>query len=147
LLFGVLHWHKPHVRPADRLADRLAICCVIFIGLDVGLYELRRDQLYRVPERREPARPVMRTTAGFHPNEARRQLAEKRNQLRSLQLLTQCDLASRIHSVHLEDNFCQIDPNLRNVHPGRSCWFKWLISTSTLAQLMPYQAGASMPLV
>src|ERR1039458_2481783 len=42
---------------------------------------------------------------------------------------------------------CQIEPNLRNVHRGRSCWFKWSLDTSTLAHLMPRQAGASMPLL
>jgi hypothetical protein len=26
--------------------------------------------------------------------------------------------------VHLKNELCQIDPNGRNVHPGRSCWFK-----------------------
>src|SRR5258708_39474474 len=88
----------------------------------------------------------MCAAARLHPNETRCQLSEKRNYLRTLQLLAQRHLASRIDAVYLEDEFCQIDPNLRNVHLGRSCWFKWLLDTSTLAQVMPLKAGASMPL-
>jgi hypothetical protein len=49
--------------------------------------------------------------------------------------------------VDLKNQLCQIDPNLRNVHRGRSCWIKWLLDTSTLAQLMPLKAGASMTLL
>jgi len=40
-----------------------------------------------------------------------------------------------------------VDTDSRNVHPGRSRWFKWLLDTSTLAQLMPLKAGASIPLL
>jgi hypothetical protein len=63
-----------------------------------------------------------------------------------LVLFAQCNFASRIDPMHLKNSLCQIDPNLRNVHRGRSCWFEWLLDTSTLAQLMPLKAGASMPL-
>jgi hypothetical protein len=48
--------------------------------------------------------------------------------------------------LNLENQLCQIDPDLRNVHPGRSCFRWWLLDTSTLAQLMPCKVGASMPL-
>src|ERR1022692_4624218 len=88
----------------------------------------------------------MRTAACLHPNQARRQLNEKLRYLQTLQLLAQYDLASRINPVDLKNQLCQIDSNLGNVHLGRSCWFKWLLDTSTLAQLMPLKVGASMPL-
>jgi hypothetical protein len=89
----------------------------------------------------------MRAPAGLHPNEARRELSEKGNYLRTLQLFAQCDFASCIDPMHLKKHLCQIDPNRRNVHRGRSCWFKWLLDTSTLAQMMPLKVGASIPLV
>jgi hypothetical protein len=41
----------------------------------------------------------MSSAASFHPNEARRQLSEKRNYLMPLQLFAQCNLASRINPV------------------------------------------------
>src|ERR1022692_1360055 len=146
LLFSVLDRHKSHVRPTDGLAYRLGIRCVILVALDERLYELWRYQLNCVPKCSELAGPKMRTTAGLHPNQARRQLREKANHLRALQLLAQRTLAALVDAVHLKNILCQIEPNLRNVHRGRSCWFKWLLDTSTLAQLMPLKVGASMPL-
>src|ERR1019366_8807342 len=146
LLFGVLDRNKPHVRSADRLANGLGIRRIMFIGLHVRLDKLRRNELHRMPKRREPAGPEMRTATGLHSNQAGRQLGEKCYDLRALQLLAHPNLASRIDPVHLENSLCQIKPNLRSLHRGRSCWFKWSLNTSTLAHLMPRQAGASMPL-
>src|SRR5216684_500034 len=88
----------------------------------------------------------MRTAACLHPNQARRQLGKELRHLRTLQLLTQFRVAFLIDAVNLEDQLCQIDPNPRNVHRGRSCLFKWLLDTSTLAQMMPLKVGASIPL-
>jgi hypothetical protein len=48
--------------------------------------------------------------------------------------------------MHLKHVFCQINADSRNVPHGSSCRFKWLLDTSTLAQLMPCRAGAPMPL-
>jgi hypothetical protein len=93
------------------------------------------------------SRPKMRTAAGFHADQARLQVGEKPNQVRSFERFAQHRLASLIHPVHLKDKLCQIDSNRRNVHRGRSCLVKWLLDTSTLAHLMPLKAGASIPLV
>ena len=38
LLFGVLHWHKPHRGPRYGLADRLRIGRIVLVALDVGLH-------------------------------------------------------------------------------------------------------------
>src|ERR1022692_230763 len=147
LLFGVLDRHKSHVWPPDRLAYRLGIRCIILVALDERLYELWRYQLDRVPNCSELAGPKMRSAAGLHPDQARRKLRKKSDYLRALQFPAQRNFASLVDPVHLKNILCQIEPNLRNVHRGRSCWFKWSLDTSTLAHLMPRQAGASMPLL
>jgi hypothetical protein len=67
--------------------DRFGIRCVVFMGLHIGLDELRRDELNRVSELHELAGREMRATAGFHPDEAGRQLSKTLRDLRSLQLL------------------------------------------------------------
>jgi hypothetical protein len=97
LLFGVFDRYKSHVRSADCFADRLGIRSIVFISLHVRLDKLRRDELYRVPKLQEFTRPEMGARAGLHPDETRRQLGEKGNDLRSLQLFSQCDLASCIN--------------------------------------------------
>ncbi len=103
LLFDIFDRYKPHVWPANRFADCLGIRCIVFIGFHVRLDELRRNELHRVPKLRKLARPEMRTAAGLHPNEARRQISEEYSYLRTLQLLAQCDLASRIDPMYLEN--------------------------------------------
>ena len=122
LLFGVLDRYKSHIRSADCFADCLGIGGIVLIGLHVRLDELRGDELYRVSQRQEFTRPEMSSAAGFHPDKTRRKLGEKANNLRSLQLLSQCDLASGINPMHLKMQLCHIDTNRRNVHRGRSCW-------------------------
>jgi hypothetical protein len=112
--------------PADSTQPRrdgFGIRGVIFIAVNVRLNELRRDEFHHMSKLCELARPEMRTAASLHPNQARRQLIEKRIHLRAFQLFAQCNFASRID------------------------WFEWLLDTSTLAQLMPLKAGASMPLL
>ena len=44
---------------------------------------------------------------------------------------------SRIDSVDLKYDLCQIDSYCRNLHDGRSLSVKWSDHTSTLAQLTP----------
>src|SRR2546427_2978971 len=58
--------YEAHTQPAHCLADRLGIGGVVLVALDVGLYELRCDQLHAITERSKLARPVVRTTASFH---------------------------------------------------------------------------------
>src|SRR5262250_3928712 len=77
--------------------------------------------------------PVMRTAAGFHPNQARRQLREERRHLVAFELLLQHRPATLIDPMHLEHILCKVNANRRNLHRGRSPRFKWLISASTLA--------------
>jgi hypothetical protein len=52
LLLGRLHRHEAHRRPAHRLAQRLGVRRIVLAALDVGLDQLRSDQLHRMSERR-----------------------------------------------------------------------------------------------
>jgi hypothetical protein len=56
--------HKSHRRPANRLADRLGVGCVIFVALDVGLHVLRRHQTNLVP--RDDVRTVFSSGKSVH---------------------------------------------------------------------------------
>jgi len=94
---------------------------IVLIGLDVGLYELGGDQLDRVAERLEAACEEVRSAAGFHADQARREVAEVGEKLAALQLLTQHRVTVRVDSVHLEDVLCKVNPDGCNVHGGRSC--------------------------
>ena len=59
LLLGRLDRHKPHRRPAHRLAQRFRVGRVVLTALDVRLDQLRRDQLHLVAERLKQPRPVV----------------------------------------------------------------------------------------
>jgi hypothetical protein len=63
-----------------------------------------------MPKLRELARPEMCPAACLHPNDAWRQLSEKRTDLGTLQLLAQCDLTSRIEPVDLKTSFAKSIP-------------------------------------
>src|SRR2546425_3880213 len=147
LLLNGLDRHKAHVLPTDRFANRFRVARIIFIRLHVRFHDLCGDELHSVAEFAELARPEMRAAAGLHPDQARPQLGEEIHHLRTLQGLAQHRLTLLADPVDLKDILCQIKPNRRNVHRGRSCRFEWLRNTSTLAHLMPCRAGASMPLL
>jgi hypothetical protein len=68
----------------------------------------------------------MSAPTGFHPDQARRKVREKRQHLCPFQLLLQARLSSLIDAMHLEHIFCQIDPYCSNVHIGR-LFFLWMI--------------------
>jgi hypothetical protein len=146
LLLDGLDRHEAHVRSRHGLADRLRIARITLVRLHVGLHELRRHQSDGVPQLAQLARPEVSATASFHPDQAWHEPSEKAAHLGALQRAAQDHLASLVDPMHLKYVFCQINADSRNVPHGRSCRFKWLLDTSTLAQLMPCRAGASMPL-
>ena len=45
LLLDALDRHKPHARPAHRLADRFSVRSIVLVALDKRLHELRRNDL------------------------------------------------------------------------------------------------------
>jgi hypothetical protein len=65
----------------------------------------------------------MRSAAGFHADQARRQIGEKREYLGALELFLHLNLAMSIYAVHLKHVLCQIDADCRNLHFGRSLSF------------------------
>src|SRR5499426_1583038 len=133
LLFDAFDRHEAHVRSGDRLTDRLGIGDIVLVGFHIGLDELRGHQAHRMSKTLQSSGPVMRTTAGFHPDQARRQLREERRHLAAFELLLQHRPATLIDPMHLEHILCKVNANRRNLHRGRSPRFKWLISASTLA--------------
>jgi hypothetical protein len=48
LLFNRFYLDRVHIGPTHRLADRLRIIGIVFVALDKGLDELRRDDFHRV---------------------------------------------------------------------------------------------------
>ena len=65
LLLFCLGRDEPHVRPSDRLTDRLGVCGIVLMPLHVGLHISRRHQSHSVAKRREFARPMMRRGASL----------------------------------------------------------------------------------
>jgi len=65
----------------------------------------------------------MRSAAGFHANQARRQIGEKREYLGTLELFPHLNLAMSIYAMYLKHLFSQIDAYCRNLHFGRSLSF------------------------
>ena len=133
MLLDILDRHKAHVGSSYRFADRLGVGRIVLVGLDVGFDELRCHQVDGVTKTCQLARPVVGTAAGFHADQASWQVHEERGHLVAPYLLLDDWLAKLVDPVQLKHVLCQIDANCRNLHVGRSCLFKWLVNTSTLA--------------
>src|SRR5262245_10497721 len=61
----------------------------------------------------------MRTAAGLHPDQTRRQLGEERQHLLASELARDDDLALRIDAVDLEHLLCKVEPDGGNCRHGR----------------------------
>ena len=114
LLLWRLGRDEPHVRPGDRLTDRLGVSGIILLSLDVRLHISRRHQANGMAERLELARPVMRRRTGLDTNQARRQLLEERQNITALQLAAEDDIALRIDTVNLKNRLRDIETDCRN---------------------------------
>ncbi|SMH65433.1 protein of unknown function [Acidithiobacillus ferrivorans] len=146
LLLAVLGRHEAHVGSSHRFADCLGVRRVVLVRLDVRLDELRCHQLGRVAQGFQLSGPVMRAATSFHPDQAGSQVGEKRNHLLALELLLHQRLAAFVDTMHLQNVFCQINPNCRNLHFGRlSSWVE--MSHLHLGTQMPLGKGATIPLV
>src|SRR3954470_14867192 len=71
-----------------------------------------------MPQLDQLAGPVVGAAAGLHPDQARRQAGEERQQLASGQLLAQQRPALRVGAVHLEPGLCEVESDCRNLHHG-----------------------------
>jgi hypothetical protein len=76
-------------------------------------------------EARERTAPMVRARAGFHANDAGRQIRKEYRHRSTAQLFAQNRFASFINSMELENVFGQIDSNRCNLHRGRSHSIKW----------------------
>src|SRR5262249_4138291 len=119
-----------------RLTDRLRITRIRLAALDVGLDVLRRHQLHGVPELGNLTCPIMRTAAGLHADQTRRQLGKERQHLLASELARDDDLALRIDAVDLEHLLCKVEPDSGNCAHGRP---------SLVIRLQRSLYGTSMP--
>src|SRR5215471_497016 len=99
-----------------------------------------------MPERLQLTRPVMRATAGLHPNQARREICEETRHLRTLKLLSEQHLALLVHTVDLKHVLCHVDAYRSNLHVGRPPSVSGEYP-SPLWHIDAVGAGASIPLV
>jgi hypothetical protein len=120
LLLGAFRRRKPHRRTRHRLADRFRIRRVVLVRLDEGTHILWRDQPDLMAQRLYLTRPVVRRGAGFHADKTGWQSGEKRQHLPAPQLPAQRRAPFSISTVNLEHRLCQIKPDRRNIHGGRS---------------------------
>ena len=65
LLIRLLDRHETHVGPLYRLADRLGVGSVVFIGFDIGAHVLGRHQLNIMAEAPQLACPMVPAAAGL----------------------------------------------------------------------------------
>jgi hypothetical protein len=109
LLFGRFHRHEAHVRARPCLADRFGIVAVVLAALAVRDHELGRHQSHRMSESLKPAAPFVRSRAGFHADQARRQTGHDPQQLVAPHRASQYHPTDAINCVQREDTLCQID--------------------------------------
>ena len=88
----------------------------------------------------------MGTPTGLHPYQTRRQAGKKRAYLRTLQLPLHNRMAPLIDAVHLKYVFCQVEPNSRNLHNGRSYFRSVDANSSTLAHRCRLGDGSDHPI-
>jgi hypothetical protein len=84
LLVFLLDRDEAHLRPGDGFADGGGVRRVVLAALAgqaVGDDELGRHQLHGVAVLAEQPRPVVRAGAGFHADQAGRQLGDQRQQM------------------------------------------------------------------
>jgi len=101
---GAFHKHKVRggVQEESHACFRRGITRIRLAGPDIGLDVLRRHQLHAVPELGNLTGPIMRTAAGLHADQTRRQLGEERRHLLASEPSGDDDLALGIDAVDLE---------------------------------------------
>src|SRR5688572_3734314 len=103
LLLRRLRLHEPHVRPANSLADCLRVSSIVLLPLHVGLHIGRRHEPDLVTERLQFPRPMMRRSASFDANQARRNILEECQHVTALQLPAENYIACRVNAMHLKN--------------------------------------------
>src|SRR6516225_9613343 len=128
LLFDRLGRHEPHVCSRDRFANGLSVCSIVLLPLDVGLHVGRRHQTHGMPQRSELARPMMRRSAGFDTDEARRQLLKEWQNVPALELAANDHITCRVNSVNLKNRLPDIETDCRD---SLHIWLLQIVGAST----------------
>ena len=120
LLVDILDRHEAHVGPGDGFADGGGIGCIVLAALaahPVRRHELGRHQLDGVAEAAELSRPMVGTGAGFHADQAGRQLGDHFQQLPANHLgLDKYRLAALVNAMQSEYILGEIDADCNNTH-------------------------------
>jgi hypothetical protein len=131
----------------NGLADGLGISCIVLVGLDIRLDELRRHQSHGVAHRLDLARPVVCAATGLHPDQARRKIREEHSNLVSAQLLLHEHLAALVDCVNLKHILGQVNADSRNLHGERSFSVQVVDQRLHCGTSMPLRVGAFIPLL
>ena len=127
LLVFFLDGYEAHVGPGDGFADGCGVRRVVLAALAahaVGGDELGGDEPDGVAVLPEQPGPVVGTGAGFHADQAGRELGDQGRQLFARDLrLDQCGLAVFIDAVNGKDVLGEIDTYRHNAHGLPLSWF------------------------
>src|SRR5207244_10911256 len=136
LLLECLGLDEPHVCSGDRLADSLGVGSIVLLPLDVRLHVGRRHQTHRMPQRFELARPMMRRSAGFDADEARRQPLKEWQNVPALELAANDHITCRVNSVDLKNRLCDVETDCRD------CLHVWLLR---IVGALPVPTSMALP--
>ncbi len=100
------------------LADRLASCRVVLVGLDVGISIARRHQPYFVPELPQLSCPVVCGGARFDADQAGPQPGKELQNLPALQLPATDNLAASLMAWTWNADFGMYNPDCGNLSCG-----------------------------
>src|SRR6266567_1897698 len=141
-LFGRLGGNELHRRALNGFGDRLGIAEVVLLPLGIRTHVLRRHQPGIVTKHPEPATEVMGADAGFHADQARRNVRESCLHLATRPLLPQRNCAPVIEAHDVERVLADIDAN----HGNRSVEFlrhgMLLVLAAPVPALLAGGAGA-----
>src|SRR5262249_39826360 len=93
LLIGRLDRHEPHRWACHGLTDGGCVGSIVFRPFDIALDVARRHQTHGMTKLGDIARPMMSGSAGFHADQASRNLAKEVDDLLAPQLTGDDDLA------------------------------------------------------
>jgi hypothetical protein len=116
LLICRLDGGKAHGRSADRLADGRGIQRVGLAALHIGFHVPRRHNPDVMSEPADFTRPVMRPTTRLQPNQARRKVSEKPQEVVATYLALQYGASFCIDAVHLKHVLGHIEADPHYLH-------------------------------
>jgi len=126
--------HETHMRSTHRLADSCRVVGIVFVRHEVGFNEFGVDAAGRVATFLNDPRPVGRTGACLHADQARRQVGEEGCDLVASEHPAQNDPPLGIDAVELKGVLCQVNTNDGNPFHGMAS-FKDGAGASSLPRL------------